>query len=291
MWLLINLSKEYTTKITYYVTFDKLPQDKILQEAPDNKMKFLVKGNGFKLLGANFSSKKLSFLIGKLKSKNESDFYLLTETKKREIQNQLRSGLELMEIIKDTIHFKLGTLKTKKIAIIPNVSLNYKIGFGLEEIVVSPDSILISGPELQIDKIQSIRTEKKEFKDLNEDISNQLPLKLPEGTKDVKMSHSLVDINVKVDKFTEGSFEIPIEIENAPKNVVFNTFPKKVKITYRVGLKNYNKITADLFKVTCDYNKTKEANIDYLVPRLQKSPELISSVRITPKKIDFLIHK
>ncbi len=291
MWLLINLSKEYTTKVTYYVIFKKLPQDKILQETPESKMEFLVKGNGFKLLSANFSNKKLSFLIDKLKNKSESDFYLLTENKKREIQNQLRSGLELIEIVKDTINFKIGTLKTKKIAVIPDVNLNYKIGFGLEEIIMEPDSILISGPELQIDKIQSIKTEKIEFQEISEDIVTQLKLELSDEAREIKTSHSLIAVNVKVDKFTEGSFEIPIEIVNAPKEVAFNTFPKKVKITYRVGLKNYNKITANLFKVVCDYNKTREANLEYLVPKLQNSPELISSVRITPQKIDFLIHK
>lgn len=291
MWLLINLSKEYVTKITYYINYEKLAQDKILQEEPLNKVEFLIKGNGFKLFSANLSSKKLVFNLDKLKTKNNSDFYLLTKEKERDIQKQLSSGLELVDILKDTLKFKLGTLKTKVVPVVPNVNLKYKLGFGLEKIKVTPDSILISGPELQINKIKRINTQKVTFEEVNENVQVQLELESTVLGEKVKLNKQSVGVDVYVDKFTEGSVEVPIKIINNPKNVGFNTFPKKVKITYRVGLKNYNKISADLFNVICDYKFTEQENLSYLVPKLTNSPELISLVRIYPQKIDFLLHK
>ncbi len=291
MWLLINLSKEYVTKITYYVSYDNLAQDKILQETPLQKIDFLIKGNGFKLFTASFSNKRLSFSVDKLKSKNITDYYLLTSNKKREIQDQLNSGLELVDILKDTLHFKLGTLKTKKVPVVPDLDLNYKLGFGLAEMKINPDSVLISGPELQINKIKEITTKKATFQEVNEDFSTDLEVERKILSDNVKLSNSSISIELLIDKFTEGTLEVPIKIINAPKNLELNTFPKNVKITYRVGLKNYNKISADLFNVVCDYKFTKDGNLSYLVPKLEDAPELISLVRVSPQKVDFLIQK
>jgi len=290
MWLLINLSKKYTTTLTYSVEFLELPQDKILQETPVQKINVEVMGSGFYLFAANFSRKKLPLDLSKLKKKSKTDFYLLTAHQKAKIQEKI-SSLEIVNIVEDSIYFKLGTLATKKVQVIPKLNLAYKLGYGTEKVTIEPDSISISGPELQLKKIKSITTKSLNLEDVSENITTKLAIEMSEEVSNVRVSHESVEVSVLIDEFTEGNFDIPIRIINIPKEIGLNTFPKKVKVTYKVGLKNYQKITEDLFHVVCDYNKTKENELTYLIPELKKEPELTSSVRISPQKIDFLIQK
>ena len=291
MWMLINLSKNYTTTISYTIEYINLPQTKILQEQPIKQIEVTVSGSGFKLLGASFSSKKIVFSLDKLIKKNKNDFYLLTSSHKEKIAKNMNSGLRLMAIEKDSIHFKLGTLAAKKVPVFVDANLTYKPGYGVEEIVLSQDSILISGPELQLSKISQLKTKNLKLQDVSEDLNVNLAIELPKDITGIKMNHDYVDVKILIDKFTEGSFEIPIKIIGVPNQLKLSTFPKKVKVIYKVGLKNYQKITQDLFEIVCDYNKTMQSQVTYLIPELKKRPELISSVRIVPQRIDFLIHK
>lgn len=291
MWMLINLSKKYTSKIVYIIEYKDLPQNKILQEEPLKKISVTVKGSGFNLLAASFSTKKVFFSLEKLIKKSNREFVLLTKSQEEEIQKKLKSGLELVKVSKDSIYFKLGTLASKKVPIQIDLNLDYKLGYGMENIALERDSVILSGPELQLNKIEFIKTKQLTLQEVSEDVSVDLDFELPKDVVGIKLNLEKVKVRVLVDKFTEGSFEIPIKIIGIPKGMKLNTFPKKVKVFFKVGLKNYQKITEDLFEIVCDYKKTKKDNLQYLVPEIKNKPELISTIRITPQRVDFLIHK
>lgn len=291
MWFLINLSKEYKTEVIFNVQYDKLPQEKIFKETPIEKVKLLVQGNGFKLFSANLSSKKLILSLNKLKKKKDTLYYLLPNNQKVSLQNQLKSGLELIEVLEDTIHLNLGTLSAKKVPVKFTNAIKFKPGYGLAATELKPDSILISGPKSEIDKISSLSTETLDLQDVSEDIQTDITIQLPSKVKGIKLSNNNVEAKILVDKFTEGTFEIPVKLINISQKLDVNIFPKKVKVTFKVGLKNYSKITEDSFEVLCDYKAAKEKGVMYLTPIVKSRSNLVLSVRVSPQKIDFLIHK
>ena len=64
IWLLITFSKEYTTVITYAVSYKNIPQNKLLQETPIKEIDITVKASGFKILRSNFkNNSSLCFYI------------------------------------------------------------------------------------------------------------------------------------------------------------------------------------------------------------------------------------
>lgn len=292
IWLLINLSKEYEVRVKYEVGFENLSQEKIFKETPIDRIYLSVKANGFKLFSNHFSSKKVIFSIDKLRRKGKSSsYFFLTNSQKGSVQNQLKSGIELIEILKDSIHFSLGTLETKKVPVTLESSIKFKLGFGIAETKIEPDSVIISGAASEIENIQSLKTQIADFKEVSEDIQTTLAVKYPENVGNIKFNTTSVDVNIHVDKFTEGSFDVPVKLVNVPSNVDVNIYPKKVTVIYKVGLKNYSKITEDSFEIVCDYKEAKEKGLTYLIPEFKNNSELVSSVRISPQKIDFLIHK
>ncbi|MGG8495549.1 CdaR family protein [Tenacibaculum sp. TC6] len=288
-WFLMNLSKEYTTEINFSIAYQNLEQDKLIQNSPQKDLNLLIKGNGFKLLGANFTRNPILLDLKKLQKKSDTEYYLLTKNHIAEIQKQLKSGLTLANIPQDSIFFTISKLSSKKVPIRPNTNIAFKKGFDIASpIDLKPDSIVISGAQQDLKGIDFISTEKIELTNLSENFSQQVNIELPEKVK-VRQFSTMLSLNV--DKFTEGETEVPIIVKNIPKGDNVNVFPKVVTITYKVGLKNFNKVTSSSFEVVCDYNESEKNNLPYLVPELKVKTNLVSSVRIVPNKIDFLIHK
>ncbi|CAM1362737.1 conserved hypothetical protein [Tenacibaculum litoreum] len=288
-WLLINLSKEYDTTIVYDVEYTQLPQQKTLIETPINTLSLKLKSSGYNLLVTSITHKPIKLDLNKASKKTGNSYYFLSKNLTSEVQEQLKSSIELLKIEEDTIPLKIGTLSSKKVPLKPNLSLSFQLGYDLSKpVTIIPDSVLISGDEAYIAKTDFLNLESTTLENLSKSTNISIPIVFPENTQ-LKSSHSTAEINIDVDKFTEGEIEVPVFVKNAPKGI--NVFPKKVKIIYKVGLQNFNEVTPDLFKVECDYLQSKNKEVNYLTPQIKGLPDMVTLVRIVPNKIDFLIYK
>jgi len=290
IWLLITFSKEYTTVITYAVIYKNIPQNKLLQEAPINKIDITVKASGFKILRSNFRNKKIQLEASKLQRKEHFKFYFLTKNQVMKIQKQLLFGVELKEIAQDTIYLNLGLLTSKKVALKPNLDINYHVGYDLlNKIKISPDSIVISGPKAQVEKTNYLGLSKLKLEDVKSDFSEEVTIL--KSNNNFKISDLKTTISGSVDKFTEGKLQVPFTTKNLPKDINLTTLSEKVEIVFVVALSNFSKISEASFKVECDYLTSEKNNLGYLIPKVILAPDFIKSIKIIPKKIDFLIQK
>jgi hypothetical protein len=290
--LLITLSKEYTATLTFPVNYTNISQNKLLQKEPTKEIDILVKSSGFNILRSRFGHKSLDLSANKLIRKSSGRYYLLTRNQFNTIQKQLRSGVQLQEIVLDTIYLEIGSLISKKVALKPNLEINYHVGYDiLETVSMKPDSILISGPEAQIETIKIINLESLKLEDVKSDFSEKVKIILPENSSKIKVNSSFTTVSGKVEKFTEGSFQITFKIINLPDGVELTTLNKTVEVVFVVGLSNFDKIDKDFFEVECDYNISKENNLSYLIPKVTTKSSIIKSFKVIPNKIDFLIQK
>lgn len=292
IWILITFSKEYNTSIVFPVEYSNISQNKILQEAPIKEIEVLVKANGFKILRTRFNTKKIIINASSLIKKQGSKHFLLLNNQQKNIAKQLPSGVELKEIAKDTIYLDVGSLVSKKVAVKPNLKLNFSVGYDLSETIkISPDSLVVSGPEVLLSELNNIELSTLDLKDLKADFTNKVAVKPLENYKNLKFKTKEITISGKIEKFTEGSLNIKYKIINVPEGVVINTLSKEVEFTFVVGLSNFNKINENVIKIECDFSMTTNNNLGYLIPKLVQKPSEIKSYKITPKKIDFLIQK
>ncbi|GAB7257566.1 YbbR-like domain-containing protein [uncultured Polaribacter sp.] len=292
IWILITFSKEYNTSIVFPVEYSNISQNKILQEAPIKEIEVLVKANGFKILRTRFNTKKIIINASSLIKKQGSKHFLLLNNQQKNIAKQLPSGVELKEIAKDTIYLDVGSLVSKKVAVKPNLKLNFSVGYDLSETIkITPDSLVVSGPEVLLSELNNIELSTLDLKDLKADFTNKVAVKPLENYKNLKFKTKEITISGKIEKFTEGSLNIKYKIINVPEGVVINTLSKEVEFTFVVGLSNFNKINENVIKIECDFSMTTNNNLGYLIPKLVQKPSEIKSYKITPKKIDFLIQK
>lgn len=290
IWLLITFSKEYTTVITYPVVYNNIPQNKLLQEAPIKQIDITIKASGFKIIRSKFKNKKIQLEASTLYRKKHAKFYFLTKNQVTKIQKQLLSGVDLLEIAQDTIYLNLGLLTSKKVALKANLEINYHIGYDLlNDIKISPDSIIISGPESQVKKINYLELVALKLNDVKSNFLEEVPIL--KSNNNFKFSALKTTISGNVDKFTEGKLQIPFTTKNLPKDINLTTLSEKVEVVFVVALSNFSKISEASFKVECDYVMSEMNNLGYLIPKVILAPDFIKSVKIIPKKIDFLIQK
>jgi len=291
-WFMTKLSKEYDSSIKYPVSYINLPSNKLLQEKPSEYIDVRIKATGFKLISSKVSPRKLTIDASNIYGKSLTNYYLLLSQQKLSVQKQLNTGVKVAYFIKDSVHFKLGVLNQKKVVVKLISDLLFAEGFELNNsISIQPDSILLTGPKLTLDTISFVSTGLLQKKELNVSINEFLDIKEFNPDSNVSAEKDKVLITASVERFTEGSVEVPIKVINIPDGKQINTFPKFVKVTYRIALSNFNKIDSSTFLIECDYGISENNNLPYLIPKLIGSSSMIKNARISPQKIDFLINK
>lgn len=289
-WMLIKLSKNYIADVEFNLSYTDIPQNKLLQNEPLTKIKLSVKTVGFKLLGYSLKKRDLNYSLSEITHKKDSEYYSLTKSNINYLQTQLSAETVVLNINPDTLYFDFGVKKSKKIKVVPNITLEFKPGFNItKDFILDPEFVTISGPTKLIDSIDLIHTEEIIWQDVSESFENKVKLVLPKNG--LTLSENKVTVKGTVEKITQGSFSLSFKVINLPSKYIISTYPKEVKVIYQVALNDYNKISENSFKIQCDFKHTEENNLEYLIPVVVEKPEILFDLKIVPNKIEFLIKK
>lgn len=289
-WMLIKLSEEYIADVKIEVNYIDQPNKKLLQSEPQNEITLTLKATGFNLLKHRIKEKKFNYSLKDVKHKKSSVYYSETGSNINFIQAQFSAEYNLLNVKPDTLYFDFGKKFSKKVKVISDINLEFKSGFNLVNATVfTPEFITISGPKGIIDSIEEIKMETTIINKIDKSFEKSIPLIVPD--EKVSLSVDQVLFKAKVDKFTEGTFMIPFEVINVPKTSIISAYPKEVRVVFKVALSDYNNVVPESFKVICDFRESQNNNLEYLMPKIIKQPEIITSVKIVPNKIEYLIKK
>lgn len=291
-WFITKLSREYEVTISYPVTYENLPKDKLLQGQLQEEIAVHIKTTGFRILSETLFTPTIRIESSNLYSKSNNSYYLLIPQQRLSIQKQMRSGINIDHFIKDSINFNLGLLKRKKVPVKLLSNISYAAGFDIEGALrIHPDSIIVIGPEQVIDTIDKVETNNYVGREIKEDLKEELSLKKFSKESNVRFDIDKILFEASVEKYTEGTLEVTFEVKNLPEGSSIVTYPKEVKLTYKIALSEFNNVNTSLFQVECDYQMSANNGLSYLVPKITKQPNFVKNVKLTPNKIDFVIEK
>ncbi|WP_109097596.1 YbbR-like domain-containing protein [Aquimarina sp. AU58] len=291
LWLFIQFSKNYTQEVEVAIRYTNIPQDKIFNEQSDQTLRMVLNGNGFRLMNHNWSRPTLQFNVEDAVINSGDQYYFRVDKESSVLKNKLDFKGRVLSVQKDTIRLKLDHNLEKKIPVKIVEKIQYAIGYGSDKgLVVSPDSITISGPSQIIDTIQYITTENLNLEGLNVNYTSKLDIDIEELPATITVTPAQVEANVLVSKFTEGDQKIPITLNNIPEGVEIKIFPKEISVVYRVGLDKYNEISPRDFMVVADYAKASEESL-FLTLELVNKPDYIHDVRLQVKQVQFVVLK
>ena len=135
-WSLIKLSKEYITDVEFELVYSDIPNNKLIQNEPDQKVRLTLKTIGFKLLKYEFRQKVLDYTLTEIERKGGSMYYSETGSNINYLQAQLSAETVVLNIEPDTLFFDLGVKRSKKVPVVSQVEFSFKTGFNFVGIIL-----------------------------------------------------------------------------------------------------------------------------------------------------------
>jgi hypothetical protein len=293
IWFLIVLSRESFTTIDYPIVFENNPGNMVLINSSDSILSLNVSSGGLTLITLKYISRRTPVKIDlkNLDLIRDGYFYsarISTADVSKKIIDRLNLPEEHISVSPEMIFLKFESMSGMKVKVVPKLILEFEKQYQLSEgLKVIPDSVTIIGPKDELSKIGFIETIRKEVKKINESQTVSVLLALPENAANIRCIPEKVDVVLSVDKFTESAIEIPIKFSDP--DIKIRTYPDRVKITYFVSLKDFNRVHEDMFlaRVTPE----KENLSSKLKTEILQYPSFIKIIKVEPEEVEFLLLK
>lgn len=289
IWIFVQFSKQYNEVIDIPVSYINIPPDKLL--SPDNPkaLKLRMEENGFKIAWFSLFPPTLYVDVSNTMEQNGSLLYFIDENR-TEILSQLNIDFEDSQFVKEVLAIHFQKKKEKKLPVISKIEVNFAAGYSAKEnLKIYPDSVKVSGPDELLDTLTRLNTHLLTLQKVNEDLEGKIKLDTIGLTK-LTVYTPEIQYKLDVEKFTEGSVEVPIELINVPEGLNVVIFPKHTLLFYQVVLEDYNKVNASDFRVVADFSKIQGIQ-DFLIPEISKKSEFTTHHRLNETKIQFIIKK
>lgn len=292
IWLLNAMGKNYTSIIDYPVAYTNFPDELVfIGELPD-KLNLRVDAVGYslfryKLIGRPepITFNVSSFAMSRV-GNDTTRTYILTRYIRDQVSRQLPSELQLLDIKPDSLLFRFARMKSKMVPVESSLIFEVDKQFTVKDkVILTPDSLLISGPDFMIDTISSIKTKDTNLGQLTKSFSGKVELS---GLENISMGTVEVDCLIELERFTEVQFYIPLEAVNLPDTMNIQTFPSRVKVICNVGLSQYDRIDKNMFRATVDYTNIVAGN-NRLQVNLLNIPLYVRSFDYNPRTVEYLL--
>ena len=288
--VLTKLSKSYTETISFEIVYKNVPEQHHIDLDSSKKVNVTVYAYGFNLLRYSFYKPKLQIDFKTDVVLKNKTYIWNAQQNSPKIDSKFRNSVDVISIQPDTLRFPYQSLTVKKVPVKTNMTIEFASGYDMSsKIKVIPDSIKIIGSPKWVSEVDYVTTEKIELKQINSNIQKTLNIEMEEALKHLKLSKKQVTIKGHVEKFTEGTFNVPVTIINLPSGININYFPKTIPVAYNVSLNNYKLVKSSDFKIECNYKDIDNSGKTFLIPKLIKIPEIVKSARLKQKKVEFIL--
>ncbi len=288
-WVLFSLSKSYTFTINRAISFTNFPEKRaVIIESPE-LFTFKLRGSGWNIIALRAGIRNpnpqfsLSDLILKKKKILLSDSII-------HFRKYFPENVDLLSISPDTLPITFDVRSRKKVPIVLDTLVAFAKQFYYgEAIEIRPDSAWLIGNASEIDSITFIKTVPLQRTNVANNFTTNLLLE--KSNPDITITPTNVDVTVQVQQFTENSILLPITIIGNRLDLIVNTYPSTVKVTYLVPLSKFESVKPEDFEVSVNINQWVKQKITLLPVSVIKQPDFIRITNITPSKVDFLVKK
>ncbi|MFL5753997.1 MAG: YbbR-like domain-containing protein [Bacteroidia bacterium] len=294
-WVINALNRNYTRTISIPVKFINLPKNKVLASELPKSIQAEIKTTGAKLLFILFKERLREVVIdvgAQTRRKKGNLVAISTSLSVGSLSKLLNTEVELVKVKPDSIYFNYGKSYQKVVPVKPDLSVNFDPLFNYtDKVKITPSFITVSGDSALLGLIDSISTERIVLNKLNQNISQTALLVVPEEyASRVALSADAVTLNINVDKFTESSLEVPVQVLNLPKEYQVKTFPDKVTVKFQVSMGEYERIVSSDFKIVVNYKSISPLRNKLPVEAVSYPPG-IKITKIYPEKVEYIVRK
>ena len=290
-WVLIVLSKNYTTTVLYKVNFIDIPEDKLLIDDTTVDLHLQVIAPGFTILANRLRYRKyiplsVSSFIPKRKE-NQWNYYWLGKQSISQLQDVLPTNMQLLNVQPNRIDLLLDDKAERVLPIQIKSDLSFKELFRQKEpIRLDPSTIVISGPQAVVEVFSHVSTEILKLDEISSDCLGTIKIQ-PLNHSEINYSLTDVSWELKVEQYTEGEMILPITVKNIPNGYDIKLFPSEVSVNYLVSLDKFDLVKEDIFKTSVNFDNNNKR----LPIKLDFQADFIENVRLKPEKVEYFLIK
>lgn len=293
-WFLNALRKEYVTNLKYPILLTHFPADAMPDPAVANYVLLKVRAEGFHLLQYQYADffDAVEVKVDQLPTYNTSQgfgVYFLPRHYLRLFSSQLPSKLELIEISSDTLYIPILPRKSKTVAVKPFMRVSFeRQHMSSTGVSVFPDSVLVSGAAHMVDTMRWVSTNLLEDKSIKDTLTREVSLNTASG---LQYSHTTIRVIIPVEAFTQKSVNVPVSARHLPENFHFKSFPSSVRVSFMVGLSQFDDILPTDFSAIVDFSEVQGLSVERMKVKIEKMPRGIQNMTYSPIFVDYLIEK
>ncbi|MEE9449409.1 MAG: hypothetical protein V3V72_05090 [Ignavibacteriaceae bacterium] len=282
-WGSISLSGSYYANIDVALKLFDFPDGYTTgSNLPDN-VSIKLKGEGWKLVTLNIGAES------EYRVSVESDSGLKYVNLYNNLANNrwILSETEVIDINPDTIAFFVERIVSKKVPVLVDLGLEFKTGYGLaSNILVAPDSVIVSGPVSIMKDLKKISTVRKSLSSL--DNKKVVNINLPKTTG-ITYNSKLIEVTLDVQRIVDKQFDnIPVDVLDVPQDISVVLLPNTVGCSVRGGVNVLGNLNEDQFKAYLFYSDIVSDTLGSVVPHLEL-PENTSLMFIKPERVRYII--
>lgn len=289
IWIFVQFSKQYNEVINIPVQYVNIPPDIMLADDNPRILKLRMEKTGFKIAWYSLFPPTLYVDVSRAAEQDGKLLYFIDENRS-DIISQLDIDFDDSRFVKDVLAINFQQKKEKKLKVIPRVEIEFAVGYSAREALqTEPDSVVVSGPDGLLDTLSVLYTEKLSLSKVKSDVSGTVKIDTS-GMRGLTLYRPSINYEVEVEKFTEGSVRVPIELINVPEDLNVVIFPKETLLFFQVNLQDYSKVSPSDFRVVANFDGLQKDQ-DFLIPEIVQKPDFTANLRINEKKIQFIIKK
>lgn len=286
-WTITKLSKPYQVSLLFDVILLEVPKTLVIHDETPN-IEINLTATGFDILRYQWFSKQLR--VSAENGQRKGSFF---EVPLREqqflLQEQLLENTTLNGFKELTLSLTFSELDQKRVPVYIQANLDFLPGYLLDDVLkAQPDSIDVIGIKEQLDTLSFVPTALFEKKELSETFTMDLELIL---FNDLVYNTKRVNVLGTISRYSEKQFQIPIRIRNLPASTQMKLFPAMARLTILARVEQLQRLKAEDFELSLDYEEQRPYTSLTLPLRLTKTPSGIKKIDWQPKQIEYLIRK
>lgn len=285
---MLTFSKDYETEIEIPLRVKNVPHDIIVLTPPPQNITIKVRDKGSILASYVWFHTFYPISVEFSDFQKDNGRALLDYSRiAKQVEGQLKASSTFTTVDADSLDIYYVLNESVKLPVVFRGSVKAENQYEIGNIQLRPDSVMVYSSKSLIDSLPMLYTEQLILNGLTDTTRVMVSIDLPVGVKIVPQQ---VEAIIPVASYTEKTIEVPVVGIHFPSGILLRTFPSQVKVIFNVNIRQFNTIKEGDFKAIIDYNQIKDSAPKKVVP-LIVAPEGVTTIRVVPKELDYLIEK
>jgi YbbR domain-containing protein len=290
LWLFVISGNQYSMMLDMPIEARNLNSQKTyLEEVPDYAS-VMIRGKGRDLFKSyllqNFADFKLVLDLDGISQEYEFILNDYFDKNPRKVVLPSSYNISFVEVIyPNRIKISLDEIVEKKVPVITSIEKITKDGhIQVGAIIFKPDSIVLTGPKIELDKILDVKTMIDTLLNLSKFTSSKI--RLLADNRLIKYSKREVEYSLNIQQISERIIvDIPVKVINKVKGIRVFPSPQTVSLTIIGGAIQISKIKSSDISVVVDF-KDWFLEKNFYEPEVSIPYDILSWTDLSPRTIE-----